>query len=676
MNLININSKMKNVKSNKSYNNKNNIKTEEVLNKQKIYFQNNYVYEKNFANERYNNNLTKFSNEIIDDAIKNEYGNINQMNNEEQLNTQNLLSNKLNNSNKMISEFIFKNNIFFNEEMDEKNNEDKSTFGQFWKREKMFQNKLNFNRDKMTRNLNEELLSKMQDKPNIDEKSREILKKKKKGKTKNIITEGSNKEKIQLINIEHNINIQTNVNDDKKNKNKYSLKKKKSTNKKLEINNEDTESNKIKRIKSESNIKIKIIKSEPKLSESKINKHIKISKSYKFLYMNRIKEKWNFDALIKFNMVSACFKMKKIEINKINEEINDLCNKKIDFYSFCQMLYHFGFVNIKHEKDNIMKYNEIDKNEKIIDNILIRKYFDEDLITKEFIFNEIKIIKKAFKSIHESFKIPKYESINLGTEYNMELKLSDINFSIPIANFKLFIFILTNLFEGLDKEDIIILKEKKKYVEKENKNENISKENEIKSVKIMVFDLIKKITFIKNIEKFTTDFINDFKNCFSYMIKTYENYKYFSNIQNKEIINKHKEEFFKNINEFSFKPTINKEEAINYIKENRNNISENEENKIFKIKKVKNLNEDNENLFPFKPQINSPDLKKIFKNSVYKANSSLKNRSKKFLGSHSNLEANIGKNKNRNQNNRISKDLKDNFEEKDMNNINLKKKLY
>ena len=52
-----------------------------------------------------------------------------------------------------------------------------------------------------------------------------------------------------------------------------------------------------------------------------------------------------------------------------------------------------------------MEYKNIDKNEEIIDNLLIRTYFDETLITKEFVINEFIMIKKAFKSIHENFKI-------------------------------------------------------------------------------------------------------------------------------------------------------------------------------------------------------------------------------------------------------------------------------
>ena len=65
---------------------------------------------------------------------------------------------------------------------------------------------------------------------------------------------------------------------------------KKSSRKNLEINNV-IESNKIRRVNSENNIKITKSKENLKLTEGQINRHLKISKSYKFIYVNRVKKK-------------------------------------------------------------------------------------------------------------------------------------------------------------------------------------------------------------------------------------------------------------------------------------------------------------------------------------------------------------------------------------------------
>ena len=70
-----------------------------------------------------------------------------------------------------------------------------------------------------------------------------------------------------------------------------------------------------------------------KLHTSKINKFIKKSKSSKLIYMDRIKTKSDYDTIIKYNILSASAKMKRIEILKINDQINNLYDKKIDFYS-------------------------------------------------------------------------------------------------------------------------------------------------------------------------------------------------------------------------------------------------------------------------------------------------------------------------------------------------------
>ena len=71
-------------------------------------------------------------------------------------------------SKEMISDFILKNNnltIFQSFE----NNENKTKFSQFLKRQKMFQEKLDSDKNKMIRNINNELFSNIQGSPHIDE---------------------------------------------------------------------------------------------------------------------------------------------------------------------------------------------------------------------------------------------------------------------------------------------------------------------------------------------------------------------------------------------------------------------------------------------------------------------------------------------------------------------------
>ena len=73
---------MKKDKSNKHINI---IKSERAQKSKKIFLKNNSNSNKNLINMRYNNNLTKFSNEIIDDAINNSIDKLIQMSNKSQL---------------------------------------------------------------------------------------------------------------------------------------------------------------------------------------------------------------------------------------------------------------------------------------------------------------------------------------------------------------------------------------------------------------------------------------------------------------------------------------------------------------------------------------------------------------------------------------------------------------
>ena len=552
---------------------------------------------------------------------------------------------KLNMNKKMKSNFTFKNK-YIKEKINLDKFEDNTNFNEFLMREKMFEYKLYSNKEKMMKSINDEIFSKMQTKPNIDEKSRKIMndknKRQKRTKQNNSTSRINNKRplmKLENCNSDKNFktnnnNIKTIVNNGNRNniKRKYTFEKLKAK-KNLTINNIDKEANDIKRTNSENNIKIKR-NQKMELYTSKINKFIKKSKSSKLIYMDRIKTKSDYDTLIKYNVFSASVKMKKIEILKINDQINNLCDKEINFYSFCQLLFDFGFVNIKHQEKYILKYDEIDNNDEIIDNLLIRAYFDENLIAKEFIFNEINIIKNAFKSINENFIVQKYETDNLENNKNIERILSDINFSISIHQFKLFVYIITNLFDGIDAENIIKINDREKSIKDIQKhlgdknNVNVKKSEEIKNEKLYIFELIRKIVLVKNLDKFTTDYINNYKIHFNYMINNYEKFKILSEVQNKEKTNKQKE-VFRNHTEYSFKPRVNKSKSINYFKDKLDNTKKNKENNFYKNQSLKNYELSKEKKLTFKPKIESPNLKKIFEKSL-KNNTSVRNKAKKF----------------------------------------------
>ena len=546
---------------------------------------------------------------------------------------------------KMKSNFTFKNK-YIKEKINLDKFEDNTNFNEFLMREKMFEYKLYSNKEKMMKSINDEIFSKMQTKPNIDEKSRKIMndknKRQKRIKQNNSTSRINNKRplmKLENCNSDKNFktnnnNIKTIVNNGNRNniKRKYTFEKLKAK-KNLTINNIDKEANDIKRTNSENNIKIKR-NQKMELYTSKINKFIKKSKSSKLIYMDRIKTKSDYDTIIKYNTFSASVKMKKIEILKINEQINNLCDKEINFYSFCQLLFDFGFVNIKHQEKYILKYDEIDNNDEIIDNLLIRAYFDENLIAKEFIFNEINIIKNAFKSINENFIVQKYETDNLENNKNIEAILSDINFSISIHQFKLFVYIITNLFDGIDAENIIKINDREKSIKdiqkhlEDKNNVNVKKSEEIKNEKLYIFELIRKIVLVKNLDKFTTDYINNYKIHFNYMINNYEKFKILSEVQNKEKTNKQKE-VFRNHTEYSFKPRVNKSKSINYFKDKLDNTKKNKENNFYKNQSLKNYELSKEKKLTFKPKIESPNLKKIFEKSL-KNNTSVRNKAKKF----------------------------------------------
>ena len=233
------------MKKDKSNKNINIIKGERAQKRKIIFLNNNSNSNKNLINMRYNNNLTKISNGIIDVAINNSIDKLIQLNEKNQFKYQNLKLNneKLSDVNKMVSEFILKINHFSNDNINNKIVEDKSSFGQFLKRNKIFQDKLKSNKDKMVRHINDELLLQISSKPKMDENSRRIIKEKMKKNKKHINYPNPNQKNDQLINNTDennsnkmiNNNINTNVNDDIMNNKKNLILRKKAQEKILKL---------------------------------------------------------------------------------------------------------------------------------------------------------------------------------------------------------------------------------------------------------------------------------------------------------------------------------------------------------------------------------------------------------------------------------------------------------
>ena len=586
----------------------------------KVNKRNKSVKNKNINNKQ----LTYFSNEIISKAVNNkESENKNKKNNEDDfiLNFQNNLSNSKKSLDLEFPNTLFQSKIKNMNKPGDKNENLKRN--QFLKREELFQKKLLYNRQKIMNIINDEILSNMKQNKIMNEKSKRLLEKRNK-RNKNLYSEDKdtnlkNKRNL-IINSEENNSNSNNNNIYNNNLKKYST-----------------------RNNSESNIKLKKANSESHLHKYK--SLIKKSKSSKLLFMDRRKETPNYDEIMKYNnRISPSLKLKKIEIKKINDELNNLLTEEIDFYFFCECLFKLGFVNIYHQKENIINYNDIEQNDEIIDNLLIRENFNIKLITKEYIFNEINIIKKAFKSIHEDFQFQKYEIINPENQTDINSILSNINYNISREDFKLFVFCLLNIFEGYNEEEI--------------------KEEEKNNDKLVIYDLIQKIIYIKNLKKFTPKFINDYRNYFSYMIKTRKKFEMYFYIQKKEKIQNQKAEYYmkdlsfspklykpkktsfltkndkiknKNIKEnnlpkeCTFKPKISDDSAIEHIKaiklkyqikekndKNNNNINNIKENNKISDDKSKNISEEP----TFTPKINKNYNKKMFTNRdvYYKSN--------------------------------------------------------
>lgn len=380
------------------------------------------------------------------------------------------------------------------------------------------------------------------------------------------------------------------------------------------------------------------------------NKIIDMKKSHS-VYRMRIDIRGE-ELFNKYNSETATNKMNIFQINKANREIDDLLNKDkkdskkndINYFLFCDLLFKLGFVYIQHKKNNVDFYsNELDDDG--IKKLVIQPYL-KTKITKDFILNEIKVINDAFNSILNNFKLQQdINTVNINNEdiNNILIYMKNKN-KIKIEDFKLFIFILTNLFNGYDNELKKISTEESIQIVNnittnnsnlKPKNMNInynSSTNSSKTIKSMninnininninnidkfknskkIVHLIEKITSRK-LDTFTYNNIKIFKSYFNYMIKIKNIHNMFINNLKRE--NK-KERIEGNYNEIcTFSPKINKnsDTILNSIKPS---MSFEERNEIISRKKSQhklniekecqlNFSED----YTFNPKINN-DIK-------------------------------------------------------------------
>ena len=579
------------------------------------------------------------------------------------------------NNNKIIKDFIKRNNYKkenncnHDSEEDEDEDEDSIKEGNinmiknnndylliiqnFLEREKKFENKLISDKERRILLQDIDLLNNYQDKPNICEKSSKLAFKKNKNfkvydrlyanafsvdkKSKYYEYNNNNK------NNKFNNNIKTNLskNQNIKNKNtftnnrRYELLKDDNSNNNNEEKMLKNDNNNFNRNNSKNNIK-KSTNDQMKIYKSNT---LKIFNKVDFEYRNLVKKE-NKDKLFnEYNKQSATEKMNIVLIKKINNEIDNLLsinniNKKdtknngINFYFFSDLLFKLGYVCVLHTKNSNNKNKEMNKN---CQELSIQPFLNKSLVTKNFIDNELIIINKAFNSIINNFKISQ-ESNNKENNDIESMLLQNNDKTIQIEDFKLFIFILSNIFIGYKNELQRIEPKNNNNINEKNENENSINNNNSKSTnsnkanksttinnsnisgedKIKPFtkvnNLIKKI--VPNIKINTLSFkdIFDFKNNFNYMINTKNNHIIFLYNEKKNLKKDRLEQCIISPCTFAPKTNNNKNLILNCIKPNMNFE---ERNKVLSKKKNKHqmdikkeLDQEYIEQHPFNPKLN------------------------------------------------------------------------
>jgi hypothetical protein len=520
------------------------------------------------------------------------------------------------------------------------NNDNKKIFEEFLEREKRHEIILREYREKQKQEQDKNLLKDIKEKPEINKKSVEMAFKKNKSekvferlvgndnKKSNILDKKkSNNIKGKKVNNNNSINcnnIDISKSQNLKSKKKYCFRPKSNNNviKSLSSNNFYKKQNDNKN----SPMEIEKINKNSKeiLNNAKNNIKTKSNNKYNTLSgmaksskkRNDIKRKKNekiheTELFNKFNSISTTVKMKIAQMDTINSLIDKLLYDKIsikkydriviekygiDFLLFCELLFDLGFIYFCHKKIN---YEEL--NDEYIKEINFQPFLKKFKVNKEFIFNEILITNEAYSSILNNFKIIS-NSNNINNFYNA---INNNKKIFTIEDFKLFIFILSDIFVGFEKDDKkdssketnnIIQKNNNNISTSSNKNNKSSNSNN-NNINSDIY-LIRKIYRIipnKKLEEFSIKDINNYKDFFKYMIDIHNLYKKEKNSTKKD-------------NHLTFSPKINKK--INFKLKNINeNMNFQERNKILTVKSEKHKREISKkaekeinDICPFKPK--------------------------------------------------------------------------
>ena len=187
-------------------------------------------------------------------------------------------------------------------------------------------------------------------------------------------------------------------------------------------------------------------------------------------YKSRNESKSSFDAKKsnENNHIDHTEKLKKILINKINNQINEIIkgrekmffneNNKLFFLGFCDLLFEIGFLHIKETE-----INDISNIKNHITDLYTQPFTNRALLSENFLFHEQHLLICAWKTILTNFSlIIEFHTL---PEENEEITLDDC---------KLFIFIVTGLFIGFNTKSIDINSEK---INSKKKNYGIFNKN-------------------------------------------------------------------------------------------------------------------------------------------------------------------------------------------------------
>ena len=254
----------------------------------------------------------------------------------------------------------------------------------------------------------------------------------------------------------------------------------------------------------------------PKITHKKIN----FTNAKKDIYNNLNKssaliskkstKKSNDEKVIKENKEKSAEGLKKILMNKINNQISEIIkkdkkmffneNNKLFFLGFCDILFELGFLHIK--ETEIKDISEI-KNH--INELYTQPYTNREFLSEDLLFNEQKLLICAWKTILNNFILLKdFNSLPKETE---EISLDDC---------KLFIFIVTGLFIGFNNKCINdnnkFKSEKKplknnqslKNFRKDNINKDISNKNKLNQSFSKTTSSKSKYTFRRKSENSNT----------------------------------------------------------------------------------------------------------------------------------------------------------------------------